>query len=157
MNFRQLAKRFICVSGWYKSYPKMEMRIKCNRVLYDISNRLKPIINSSTTEDLRLIHQFTKTPLAYMSDDTEFTVLLFQRNILLDPVDADVLKKFAMFICTYGWQLEANKIEQLLNERKIEKAAKFSISLELYRNGRQHEMTEKELNIYVDKIMKTLD
>ena len=157
MNFETLAKRFICVSRWYKSYPIMEKRIKHNQVLFNISQRLKGIISTSTREDLQLLHQFTKTPLAYMPDDTEFTVLLFQQNILIDLVDVDVLKNFAIYIWTYGWQLEADKIEQLLNERKIERAAEFSIGLELYKNGRQHEMTEKELSIYADEILKNAD
>jgi len=130
----------------------MEKRIKCSRLLFRISNQLKSIINTSTKADLQFMHPFTKTPLAYMADDTEFTALLFKQNIFLDPLDVDVLRKFTTFLCTYGWHLEAKKIEQLLSDGKIEMAAKFSVDLALYKNGHQHEMTEKELNIYVDKM-----
>lgn len=145
MSFTRLANRFVCVSRWYKTYMKMGKGSKCSRLLFRISDQIKLDIDTTTKEELPIIHQVTKTSLAYM-DDTELSTLLFQRNILLDPFDEDVLGKFISFLQVYGWGLEAEQLEHFLITRYIGKASIFAVNLELYKNGRQHDMTENELS-----------
>ncbi|WP_312423587.1 hypothetical protein [Anaerospora hongkongensis] len=145
MNFTILAKRFICVSKESKTYTKIGKGSKCSKLLFKIGDRIKLVISDITQREVPILHQFTKTGLAYM-DDTELATLLFQRNILLEPFDKEVLEKFVFLLMTYGWQLEAEQLEYFLKNDQLEKAVTFSIHLELYKNGWQHDMTEGELS-----------
>ncbi len=153
MTFRHLLKRLLRVSRWYKRYVKTDKEKKYTELLRKIGKFLILHVDSAVQEDISVIRKYTKSNLIYWSEfSAELSALVFQKNICFDPADAEVLSKFSSFLEVYGWMEESEQLNQYLLEKRVDKAAIFAVSLELYKSGHQNDMSHEEIVYMLRKI-----